>query len=164
MTRVRYPYGVCWASHSSLRTIARVAAAAMRDSRSIGGLGQLVDADPAVSGLSETNKVIADFLRRFDRDRVTGRVIVQTADDNAHHFAPHVQQRRPSLTSLGGNIHAQMDRRKITAEIFPVESCDHPEIGRLLQIQWETDRYDRRCNFQLFGFTNRQGWSGLFYF
>ena len=53
-------------------------------------------------------------------------------------------------------IEPQVSGRKVAAEIFPIKSCDHSEIRCFRQIQWITNRDDRRCHSQLLGFSNRQ--------
>ena len=126
-----------------------------RTFRRRGGLGN-INPDPTMPGFAEADKIAADFLGRFDWHRITRRIVFKAADQDADNLAFHVQERCAGLSPLCRKIDPQVRGRKITAEVFPIKSCDHSEIRRFRQIQWITNRDDGGCDSQLLGFPNRQ--------
>ena len=115
-----------------------------------------IDSDPAMARFAEANEVAANFFRGIDRQRVAGGIVFQTADENADDFALEIKQRRAGFTALRRQIDPQMRGGKIAAEIFPIETRDHSEAGRLRKIERITDRDHRRGHFQLVRFADGQ--------
>src|SRR4029453_12359478 len=87
---------------------------------------------------AEPDKIAADFFGCLNRHSKTTRVVLQTTDHDADDFAFHVQEGRSGFATLRRQIYSQMRRREITAKIFSIEPCDHPEVGRLRQISGKT--------------------------
>ena len=69
-----------------------------------------IDSDPAVPGLAETDEIAPDFLCRFNRHRVTRRVVLETANDDANDLTFQVQERRASFAALRRQIKTHVGR------------------------------------------------------
>ena len=99
--------------------------------------------------LAETNEIAPDFFGGFNRQCVTGRIILQAADQDPDHFAFQIQQWRAGFAALRRQVHAQMRGRKITAQIFAIEPGDHSEARSLGKIERITNRDDRSGHFEI---------------
>ena len=84
---------------------------------------------------AETNEIIPDLLRGIDGQGMAGRAVFNASHEYADDLALEIQDRRASLSALGGNVDPQMGRGKITPEHSSIEPSDHPETGRLRQIE-----------------------------
>src|ERR1700736_1382273 len=101
-----------------------------------------------MADFTETNEIVPDLFGSIDWQRITGRIVFQTADQNANHFAFQIQQGRAGFATLSRQVYAQVCREQITTEIFSVEPGDQPETGRLPKIERITDCHNRRRDFE----------------
>jgi hypothetical protein len=69
-----------------------------------------IDPDPAMPGLAETHEIASNFLGCFNWHRVTRRVVLETANNDANDLTFHVQQRRAGFSALRRQIKTHVSR------------------------------------------------------
>src|SRR5439155_22482657 len=116
-------------------------------------LGNL-DPDPAVTSFTETHIITPNFLSRFNRQSITGRIVFETADENTDNFAVKIQKRSPRFAALCWQVHPLMGGGEIAAEIRAVETGNHSEARSFRKIERISDCNNRIGNYRLFSFTD----------
>ena len=118
-------------------------------------------AGPTVPHFPETRVVAADFFGRANGNDIATRAVLQSADQHADHAAVEIEHRAAALSALHRNVGAEMRRGEKFAARLAVESSDHAEARRDLEIIGKSDDDERGGGFDFAAITFEQEGLGV---